>query len=180
MARYHVRIGDQEVEVEVDGSTVRVGERVFIASEERGEIVLRDAVDTAAESAKRSSRFEIDASTDRSRVVLVLRQGLVEVIVESARERLAGSLRQGRRHGGSRELRSPIPGVIRAVHRQAGDVVAPGDTILVLEAMKMANEIRAEEHGRIVDVKVKPGDRVPQGSLLAVIEPDGEQEEEAS
>ncbi|MDR2338155.1 MAG: biotin/lipoyl-binding protein [Deltaproteobacteria bacterium] len=68
------------------------------------------------------------------------------------------------------QLKAPIPGTVVEVLVQAGDVVKSGDTLLVLEAMKMQNAILANIKGRIRKIYVKQGDSVSQRDLLIEIE----------
>jgi acetyl-CoA/propionyl-CoA carboxylase biotin carboxyl carrier protein len=76
-------------------------------------------------------------------------------------------------HGtASPETRSPMPGKVLQVSARVGDPVAPGDPLLILEAMKMENVLVAEIAGRIAAVHVVPGDMVDPGKLLVVITPD--------
>ena len=67
-------------------------------------------------------------------------------------------------------LKAPLPGVITDVKVVVGDQVKAGDTIVVLEAMKMANNIEAEHDGVIKAVLVKTGESVLEDTPLAVIE----------
>lgn len=67
-------------------------------------------------------------------------------------------------------IKTPLPGVIIDVKVAVGDTVKKGDTIVVLEAMKMENNINADRDGKIVSVHVKKGDTVADGAALAVIE----------
>jgi acetyl-CoA/propionyl-CoA carboxylase biotin carboxyl carrier protein len=64
---------------------------------------------------------------------------------------------------------APMQGTIVKVHHKAGDVVAAGDPVCVLEAMKMENEIKAPVDGEIVDLRVQPGDTIASGGILMVI-----------
>jgi glutaconyl-CoA/methylmalonyl-CoA decarboxylase subunit gamma len=66
-------------------------------------------------------------------------------------------------------IKSPLPGVILDVHIKAGDMVKRGQKILVLEAMKMENNIDSDKEGRVVEVKVKKGDNVLEGDVLVII-----------
>ena len=65
---------------------------------------------------------------------------------------------------------SPLPGVITKVLVKEGDTVKVGDNLLMLEAMKMENNILAEKAGQIVNVKVKEGESVMQGDKLMEIQ----------
>ena len=71
---------------------------------------------------------------------------------------------------GARELRAVMPGKVVAVLVEAGATVAQGQGLLVIEAMKMENEIGAPRAGTVIDVKVQPGQAVEAGELLAVID----------
>jgi len=63
-----------------------------------------------------------------------------------------------------------MTGRILRVAVQAGETVAAGDLLLVLEAMKMENEIRAPQAGAVKEVRVAPGDRVSKGDPLVVLD----------
>ena len=64
----------------------------------------------------------------------------------------------------------PLPGTILAVNVKEGDTVAAGQTVIVLEAMKMENNIDAERDGKITEIKVNKGDSVMEGAILVTIE----------
>ncbi len=66
-------------------------------------------------------------------------------------------------------IKSPLPGTILQVNVNEGDVVKVGDRLIVLEAMKMENNINSDKEGRIVSIKVKKGDSVLEGDLLIEI-----------
>lgn len=70
---------------------------------------------------------------------------------------------------GEQEIRAPIPGKVVATPVAVGDHVDAGQTVLVLEAMKMENQIVAEGEGTVGDVLVSPGTTVEGGQLLVVI-----------
>jgi pyruvate carboxylase subunit B len=71
---------------------------------------------------------------------------------------------------GALTLTAPLPGKITHVAVRAGDTVEPGDTLLVIEAMKMENEFKAVARGTIADVRVAPGQAVNAGDVLVVLE----------
>lgn len=66
-------------------------------------------------------------------------------------------------------IKSPLPGVILGIDINVGDEVKVGQRLLVLEAMKMENNINSDKNGKVVSIKVKPGDSVLEGDLLIEI-----------
>ena len=73
--------------------------------------------------------------------------------------------------GGSGVIEAPMQGTIVGVQVEAGDSVSAGDTIVVLEAMKMENAITADIDGTVAEIAVAQGDSVGSGDLLARITP---------
>ncbi|MDZ7739498.1 MAG: biotin/lipoyl-containing protein [Bacteroidales bacterium] len=72
-----------------------------------------------------------------------------------------------RKEGGPKlEIKAPLPGIILQVMVKPGDKVAKGQKLLIMEAMKMENEIKAEQDGEIVSVKVTSGQSVLQEEVL--------------
>ena len=67
-------------------------------------------------------------------------------------------------------IKTPLPGVIIDVKVNVGDAVKKGDTVVVLEAMKMENNINADRDGKVTAVQVAKGDTVADGAVLIVIE----------
>lgn len=70
----------------------------------------------------------------------------------------------------TRRITAPLPGIILEMHVTEGDTVKTGDTLMIMEAMKMENNIIAEQSGTIKLIKVRKGDAVLQGDLLIEIE----------
>ena len=66
-------------------------------------------------------------------------------------------------------IKSPLPGVILNIFVKVGDTVKPGQHILMLEAMKMENNIDADKEGVVKEICVKPNDSVLEGDVLIVI-----------
>lgn len=67
-------------------------------------------------------------------------------------------------------IKAPLPGTITSINVKVGDEVKVGDTLLVLEAMKMANNIEAEKDGKVTAICVKAGQSVMEDDALVVIE----------
>ena len=70
---------------------------------------------------------------------------------------------------GSVKVEAPMPGKILAVKKNVGDAVKSGDVILVLEAMKMENDIVAPQDGTIASINASVGDAVESGATLATL-----------
>ncbi len=68
-------------------------------------------------------------------------------------------------------IQAPMAGVIVAVKVKAGDTIKAGDVVVVIESMKMENEIRATRSGEVKEVLVSPGDKVDTGATLIVLGP---------
>ena len=71
--------------------------------------------------------------------------------------------------GAGNPIKAPLPGVVTKVNVAVGQKVKKGETVLVLEAMKMENNIAAEQDGEVTGVCVKAGDSVLEGTVLITI-----------
>ncbi len=91
------------------------------------------------------------------------------VRVESERMRAADAAKRGARALGDKLALAPMPGRVVKVIVRAGDAVAPGQPLVVMEAMKMENEIRARTAGTVAQVHVAVGDTVEGGARLVTL-----------
>ena len=85
-------------------------------------------------------------------------------------KRLRSGQNSDRHHHGATEILAPMPGKVVRVHTEAGASVEKGAGVVVVEAMKMQNEMKSPRDGVVVSINVKPGDTVNAGDVLAVIE----------
>lgn len=69
----------------------------------------------------------------------------------------------------SGEVNSPMPGLIVEVRAAVGDAVEEGQTVVILESMKMQNELKAPRSGHLTQIAVNKGQTVEKGALLVVI-----------
>jgi biotin carboxyl carrier protein len=65
-----------------------------------------------------------------------------------------------------KELRAPMPGLVRQVNVKVGDQVDAGDSLFILEAMKMENILKSPVNGTVSDIFVKPGESVEKNQIL--------------
>ena len=71
--------------------------------------------------------------------------------------------------GQDKAIKSPLPGIVLDVLVNVGDTVKAGQKVLLLEAMKMENNIEAESDGTVKEIKAKKGDTVYEGDILIII-----------
>jgi biotin carboxyl carrier protein len=76
-------------------------------------------------------------------------------------------------HDGNGSVEAPMPGTITAVHVKSGDTVKAGDALVVLESMKMQNEITSTVNGIVRSLRCAVGDQVDYGALLVEVEAGG-------
>ena len=72
--------------------------------------------------------------------------------------------------GAGEKITAPMPGNILAVNVAAGQTVKSGDVLMILEAMKMENEIMAPKAGKVTSVTVSKGSTVATGDVLCTVE----------
>ena len=85
---------------------------------------------------------------------------------EEKKEERAAPKVEGKGEG----IRAPMPGRVVEVFVEAGDEVSAGDVVLILEAMKMENELRSPGKATVMSVNVKPGDSVAGNQLLVALD----------
>jgi geranyl-CoA carboxylase alpha subunit len=113
--------------------------------------------------------YDVAADVQRENVALQMLGSSFSVHVEDERERAAHAV-AGHKQGGKRELRAAMPGIVVEVRIAEGDAVEEGQTLVVLEAMKMQNPLAAEAPGKVTRVVCKKGEAVAAGALLLEIE----------
>ncbi|HWC73131.1 MAG TPA: biotin/lipoyl-containing protein [Gemmatimonadales bacterium] len=165
--RYHVTIRSHTYVIDVEGGAVTVdGDRLethwaAIPGTPLIHLLLgKDSWTVAAQrldnDARRwalggaGERLEAEIQDDRSKQI----------------EALTG---QGRKAAAGGVVRAPMPGLVVRVEVSEGQVVEAGEGVVVVEAMKMENELRATTRGVVARVHVKPGDRVEKGALLVTL-----------
>jgi pyruvate carboxylase subunit B len=165
--KYTVTVNGSEIVVHLDGENAQVGETSVHARLADGDagperiLMIGDAVHRVVvrpgETRGRYTlwvdgfRFDVEALDERSRAI---------------RELSAATMAPK----GPAPLVAPMPGMIVRVNVNAGEVVKPGQGLVVMEAMKMENELRATTAGAVRRVLVTPGTAVEKGALLLEME----------
>ena len=143
--------GEHRATLEDDGSVSVAGDRIPAHAAEGGAVRVGDP-----------PRLAWTAATGETRWVF-LDGDVFELAVEPE-----GRRRRGTGHQGS--LSAPMPATVVRVDAAPGDTVHRGDTLIILEAMKMELPVRAPADGTVKAVHCKPGDLVQPGVALIVIE----------
>lgn len=102
---------------------------------------------------------------------VLLRGRLYPVTVEDEREkRLRAAAGGGVAESGEFHLKAPMPGLVVTIPVAEGQVVKKGQVLLILESMKMQNELKAPRDGKINRIRVKPGESVEQRQTLLSVQ----------
>jgi biotin carboxyl carrier protein len=166
--KYVVTVNGREIEVTLDGTSVRVGDldaeasvvdvdgtplRLFrIAGRVHPVLARRGAAVGQYTIHVGGFRFDVEALDERTRAI----------------RQLAGPTA---RLTGPTSLSAPMPGLVVRVLVQPGERVQAGQGVVVIEAMKMENELRASTAGVVRSVPVTPGSAVEKGAVLVEFEP---------
>jgi pyruvate carboxylase subunit B len=164
---YHVRLGDRTVEVELGEEGVRVDGRPVDAAllHTDGTPVRGLVVDAAMH------RLVADRGP-RGRWKVHLRGRALELdVVDERTKAIQDMTGAGAVAIGPRPVVAPMPGMVVKVEVAEGDEVKAGQGIVIVEAMKMENELKASGAGRVVRVHVRRGDAVEKDQVLVDLEP---------
>lgn len=177
--KYVVDVEGERFEVELGPDGVRVG----------GRAVSVQLVEGDARGAGPNSGILAHLLLDGRSFTIAARRDAVRPVwnLELAGRRLTVSAYEARRWAlqgqsalaagaagaaaGPFELTAPMPGLIVDVEVAAGDLVRKGQGLVIMEAMKMENDLRSEVEGIVTAVRVQPGQTVERGELLVLIEP---------
>jgi len=115
--------------------------------------------------------YEAHVYTDDEQWQVLLRGDMYRAVVEDEREkRLRMQFEGGMAEQGEFHLKAPMPGMVIAIPVDEGQAVEKGEVLLILESMKMQNELKSPRAGKISRVRVAAGERVEQKqTLLSVI-----------
>jgi biotin carboxyl carrier protein len=166
--KYYVSVGGRTFEVEIQGGRARVD----------GETV---EAEIHAVGAGPVRLLKVDGGVEAYALVRaeggwqVYRGGEVwdAQVVDERTRRLQEVTGAGRTDGAHVTVKAPMPGLVLRVEVEVGATVAKGQGLVVLEAMKMENELTAPMAGMVSAVHVRPGEAVAKGTPLADITSEG-------
>ena len=164
--KYIAEVGDQEFIIEIiDETHVLVNKKVHEIDFKaiRGQLTYSMLVD--------GQSYEVNIFQENGGWEVLMRGRQYSVKVEDERERqlraAAGNslIKQGDFH-----LQSPMPGQVVSIPVQEGQEVKQGDVLLILESMKMQNELKSPRSGRVSRILVNPLENVEQKQTLLSVE----------
>lgn len=160
--KYITSIDTQEFEIEiVDENHIRIGDRLLQVDFES---VSGQPVFSLLLDGKSYESFVYQGEEDWD---VLLRGRQYQVKVEDEREkRLKAAAGGGAVEGGEFHLKAPMPGLVVSVLIEEGQEVKKGQVMLILESMKMQNELKAPRDGTMGRVRVKAGESVEQRQTL--------------
>jgi biotin carboxyl carrier protein len=116
----------------------------------------------------RSFEIEVDNTGDEYRVLVDGRSYHIH-LVDERRVRVGGN-QAGAQMQGRQNVSVPMPGKVIAILVAEGDQVEKGQGLIIVEAMKMENEVHSPIAGEVKEIKVKTGETVEGGAVLLVVE----------
>lgn len=164
--KYVTTVNDKEYTIEiVDNHHIRIGDRLIPVN---FEAVSGQPVFSLISDGKSYESFIYEGDEDHWQVLL--RGRLFQAKVEDEREkRLRVAAGGGVSEGGEFLLKAPMPGLVVAVPIEEGQEVEKGQVLMILESMKMQNELKAPRAGRVERIRVKAGESVEQKQTLLSI-----------
>ena len=168
-SKYRLRVGDSDHEVEVEPDPN--GDFEITVGEQTHRVNLQRINDSARYSLIADGRpFDIFAEETPAGFHIVVGGQTVLIGTQTGRRSAkAGGGMDSDDAGGEWVLKSPMAGVVREIRVSADDEVAEGQVLVVVEAMKMQNELHARRAGTVKAVMVSVGQRVDQGSAMLVL-----------
>ena len=162
------RLGEQNYTVDIE----ETGKSVYRVSVDGHEFVV-DGKKTGRTNYSlivdnRSFEIEVDNTGDQYRVLVDGRSYHIN-LVDERRVRVGGN-QGGTQLQGRQHVSVPMPGKVIAVLVTEGDQVEKGQGLIIVEAMKMENEVHCPIAGEIKEIKVKAGDTVEGGAVLVIVE----------
>lgn len=116
--------------------------------------------------------YEISASRiDHERYSISIEGRNLEVLIRTSLQEKAAKLSELKSTATHKmETKAPMPGMVIKIKKNVGDIVSQGESIMILEAMKMENDLRAQVSGKIKSISVKEGMAVEKGNVLFTLE----------
>jgi len=164
--KYIAKVDDQTYEIEINGEDEITlnGESLSVDFQS----IAEQSVYSLILDGKSYEAYIYPTETD---IEVLLRGRLYHVSVQDERQmRLRQTTEGASTDKGELFLKAPMPGLIVAIPIEEGQDVVAGDNLVILESMKMQNELKAPRDGKVSRVRVAEGDNVDQNQVLLILE----------
>lgn len=158
--KYKVSIKGKQHEVELKDNSAKIGDEILNFREEKDGVLINERLYKVE---FQNGKYEKVKVNDNVYDVKIEEEKFVKEEKKVKEEKAEVKTLKG-------AIYPPMPGKIISVKVKSGDKVKKGEILLILEAMKMQNEIRAEFEGIVKEVKVKNGDAVSANDVLVVVD----------
>lgn len=162
--KYITIVGDQQfiIDINQDNQVMVNGEPV--------QVDMQQTPDTTMHSIIINGKSHDVRMNEGDGVYLIQLSGeIFEVVVEDERTRRLAGLRSGLAATGEAIIKAPMPGVVVEVLVTPGQAVEEGQVVIILESMKMQNELKAPRAGKVHAVRVSIGEKVDQDTIMVTI-----------
>lgn len=164
MPQYKVKINGREFDLEVKSTKEIIcnGKKYAVDYAQLQEGMFSVLVDNKS--------YQVFLSRDDKKTIVTVNGDTYETLLEDERSLLWKKfIRTGEEPSGVSKIRAPMPGLVLKLEVGVGTEVRPGTGLVILEAMKMENEIKATSKGKVTEVLVKEGSSVEKGKVLLKI-----------
>jgi pyruvate carboxylase subunit B len=165
--KYFVNVGDREIEVVVDGERVTVAGRTVVVH--RTGIVGTPLHQVMIEG--RPLLVPLERLGPGCWSVTAWGERRDATVQDERAKQIEGLVRRAEPANQGGVVKAPMPGLVLRIPVSVGQEVAAGQGVLVLEAMKMENEIKAPAPGVVIGIPVQPGQAVEKGQVLLQMGP---------
>lgn len=133
---------------------------------EQYNVTINEVAETTAKVTVNGNEYEVEWEKSEEKKPAVVAKPVVKPAAPAAAAPTAAPAAPVNGHA----IKTPLPGVIIDVKVNVGDTVTKGQTVVLLEAMKMENNINSDRDGKVASISVSKGDTVADGAVLVVLE----------
>ncbi len=164
--KYVATVNDKTYEIEING------EGEITINGERQDVDFKSVAEQSVYSLiLDGNSYEAYVYPGEAEIEVLMRGLLYHVSVEDERQmRLRRTTKGSAAEKGEFFLKAPMPGLVIGVPIQEDQDVVAGDNLVILESMKMQNELKAPRDGKVTRVRVEAGDNVDQNQVLLILE----------
>jgi glutaconyl-CoA/methylmalonyl-CoA decarboxylase subunit gamma len=140
----------------------------FTISGNKYDVELLNIEDNVAEIEVNGTKYEVEIEKEikTSKTPKLVRK---ESVPSTSSEKSTVKTSKPSEKKGAGTVKAPLPGVIVEIKARVGDNVKAGETLLIMEAMKMENNIKSDKEGKVISIAVNNGDSVLEGDILVEI-----------